>query len=81
MTGHLEYSLEFLHAVRNAQFSCFFIEIPLGSRLAGTLKTFVSDRTHNAAGHVQFFTTGSVHRFLVSGGFVILNTGKNVPAL
>jgi hypothetical protein len=60
MTGHIERSLEFQYAVRNAQFLYFL--------------TDVSDWLRNAAGYLQFFTTSAVHRFLISSGVVILNT-------
>ena len=81
MTEHLEYSCEFLHAVRNAQFSYLCPERPLGNHRVGALNTFVSDRTLNAAEDLQSFTTGAFPMFLVSSAFDLLNGGKNVPAL
>jgi SAM-dependent methyltransferase len=78
---HLERPLEFLHSVRNLQFSHLIAEVPLEDLLAGKLKALFSDRTRNAAGHVQFFTAESFQRLLSSSGFVILNTRKYVPVL
>jgi len=81
MTDHLNHSCEFLHAVQNTQFSYLFPEILLGNHLVRTLKTFVSDRTFDAAEDLKSFKTGAFPRVLVSSGFDILNAGKNVPAL
>lgn len=78
---HLEQPLGFLQSVRNLQFSYLIAEVPLEDLPAGKLKARFSDRTRNAAGHVQFFTAISFRRLLSSSGFAILNTRKYVPIL
>lgn len=78
---HLEEPLEFLQSLRGLQFSCLIAEVPLEDLLGGRLKALFSDRTRNAAGHVQFYTARSFEHLLSSSGFVIDDTRKYVPIL
>lgn len=78
---HLEHPDEFLHSVRDLQFSYLVAEVPLEDLPAGQLKALFSDRTRNTAGHVQFFTGESFQRLLRSSGFLVLNTRRYVPVL
>lgn len=76
---HLEQPADFLNALRRIDFTHLIAEVPLEDLLLARLKSRIRDRTHNPAGHVQFFTRASFTRLLGDCGFKIDATRLYTP--
>jgi SAM-dependent methyltransferase len=79
---HLEQPLKFLSSLtRKVRFRYLVAEVPLEDLWAARVKMLVRNRSHNAAGHVQFFTASSFQRLLSSAGLRMISERRYVPVL
>jgi len=78
---HLEEPSDFLRAVRQIDFPYLVVEVPLEDLPIARLKSIVKDRADNAAGHVQFFTRGSLRALIQSADYEILDEVTYAPVL
>jgi len=71
---HLEEPAQFLNALRRIDFTYLVAEVPLEDLWLARLKSHIKDRTHNPAGHVQFFTRATFQSLLTRCGLKIEET-------
>lgn len=71
--------LQFLKA--NLNYKYLIIEVPLENLFFSRIKNLFRDRTKNAAGHVNFYTSNSFFKLIENNNFQILTRRKYVPVL
>jgi SAM-dependent methyltransferase len=76
---HLEEPLRFLEAIRPIPFDHLIVEVPLENLFFGRMKSALSDRSRNPAGHVQFFTRRSFRKLVADAGYVIADERVYAP--
>jgi Methyltransferase domain len=76
---HLEQPKAFLEAVRRLKFKAAIIEVPLEDLPLARYKAWITPRSANVAGHVQFFTVASFERLVTSAGLKIVDRRSYVP--
>jgi SAM-dependent methyltransferase len=79
---HLEHPRAFLESIHRIDFKYIIAEVPLDDLLSGRMSSmFMTDRTQNLSGHVQFFTAGSFRRLIESSGLTILDHRRYLPLI
>ena len=78
---HLEDPMAFLKAAEHIDFTYMIAEVPLEDLFFGRVKALLKDRTKNAAGHVQFFTSESFRTLLRKADFDLVDERNYVPVL
>lgn len=79
---HLERPRAFLDSISRINFKYMVAEVPLDDLLSGRVTSmFMTDRTQNLSGHVQFFTARSFRRLIESSGLTILAQRRYLPLI
>lgn len=78
---HLEEPEAFLSALLDVPASHFIAEVPLEDLPFGRLKALIKDRSHHAAGHVQFFTRRTFESLLQRSGWRVVCSVTYAPYL